>query len=162
MIDVGGGQGALAIAILKANPSLTAIAFDLPDVVAGARIDDPAMRARLQFVGGDAMQAVPAGADVYVTSTVLRCFDDRACDTLLRNIRAAMPLHARLAAIEMVMPETRDQLAMCTADLVARVIYGGRDRTQQEFESMFARAGLRFTRTVPVNAHLFVLEAVPM
>ena len=161
LVDVGGGQGAFATAILKAKAGLTAIVFDLPAVVASARSDDPQVRDRLRFVPGDAMQAVPEGADVYVTSTVLRCFDDEGCERLLRNIRAAMPSHGRLAAFEMVAPEGRDQVAWCTADLVARVIYGGRDRCQREFDALFARAGLQWTRTIPVNAHLSVMEAVP-
>ena len=37
VIDVGGGQGRLLTAILKANPELHGILFDLPAAVEGAR-----------------------------------------------------------------------------------------------------------------------------
>jgi hypothetical protein len=60
---------------------------------------------------------------------VLRCFNDERCLQLLKNIRAAMPTHARLAVFEMIIPEGRDNLGMSMADLTARVLYGGRDRT---------------------------------
>lgn len=164
VVDVGGGQGAFAAAILARHPQLKAIAFDLPAVIARAQPLDPALAGRLELVGGDVFQAVPAGGDVYLTSTVLRCFDDERCRQLLRNIRAAMPAHGRLAAFEMVMPAGRTDLAMNTADLTARVLYGGRDRTEREFAELLAQAGLRHTRTLPVGSDglMAILEARPV
>lgn len=163
IVDVGGGQGAFAAAILARYPDLRAVSFDLPDVIARAQAPDPAVAGRLVLAGGDVFQAVPAGGDIYVTSTVLRCFDDVRCLQVLRNIRAAMPAHARLAAFEMVMPEQRDNLALNTADLTARVLYGGRDRTEREFAELFAQAGLRHTRTLPPapGGAISILEAGP-
>jgi len=160
IVDVGGGHGAFCLEILSRYPTLQAISFDLPDVVAGADCARHPASARLEFAGGDALAAVPAGADIYLTSTVLRCLDDEHCARVLRNVRDAMPDGARLAAFEMVMPEARDNLAIGMADVVARVVYGGRDRTEREFDSLFERAGLRRTRTLPTRGLLSVVEAV--
>jgi 16S rRNA G1207 methylase RsmC len=73
IVDVGGGHGALLIAILSANPKLRAVLFDLPRVVEGAR--EPLLAAgildRCEIVGGDMFDTVPAGGDAYVLSRVI-------------------------------------------------------------------------------------------
>lgn len=73
-----------------------------------------------------------------------------------------MPMDARLAAMEMLVPETHDDPLMAMADLTARLLYGGRDRTEREFIVLFARAGLKHTRTLSVGATTAFLEAVPL
>lgn len=161
LVDVGGGQGALALEFLAINPQLRAISYDLPDVIADAPpIDHPAAD-RLELVEGNALESVPQGADVYVTSTVLRCFQDEECLTLLKNIRAAMPNNGRLLAFEMIMPPERDHLGHATADLVARTVYGGRDRTEEEFKALFAQAGLQLRQTKAKGNGITLLEAAP-
>ena len=37
LVDVGGGHGSLLVAVLRANPKLHAVLFDLPHVAEGAR-----------------------------------------------------------------------------------------------------------------------------
>jgi hypothetical protein len=161
IVDVGGGQGALALEVLSRYPNLYAISFDLPDVIKDASIDKHPAHQRLQLIGGDAFEALPSGADVYITSTVLRCFNDERCLQLLGNIRAAMPAHGKLVAFEMILPNKRDILTMCMADLTARVLYGGCDRTEQQFRELFAGAGLKLTNIIPVEATMHALEAIP-
>lgn len=161
IVDIGGGQGAFALEILSRYPALRAICFDLPDVINDAHVEQHPAHQRLEFMGGDVFDTVPAGGDIYLTSTVLRCFNDERCLRLLQNICTAMPAHARLAAFEMIIPEGRDNLAMSMADLTARVLYGGCDRTEAQFRNLFAQAGLHLTRVVPVEGTMHVLEAVP-
>jgi hypothetical protein len=160
LVDVGGGQGAFALEILARNPQLAATCYDLPGVVAAAKVGDHPAASRLTFQGGDAMKEVPAGADIYLTSTVLRCFGDEPAHRLLANVRAAMKRTSRLVAYEMVVPEARDHLGLCMANVVARVLYGGLDRSEAEFRALFAAAGLRLVRSIPLEG-LCVLEAEP-
>lgn len=160
VVDVGGGQGAFCLEILSRYPELRATSFDLPDVIAGADCTGHPAASRLDFAGGDALAAVPTGGDVYLTSTVLRCFDDERCLRLLRNIRWAMPDGARLAAFEMVIPDGRNDPAIAMADVVARVVYGGCDRTRGEFASLFEQAGLRLARILPTRGSICVVEAL--
>lgn len=157
IVDVGGGRGAFCLEILKRHPGLRAISFDLPAVVAAGA---DAVHERLTLVGGDAFERVPEGADVYLTSTVLRCFDDRDCVRLLRRMREAMPDDGRLVAFEIVMPESRDDPVRCAADVVARAVYGGRDRTEREFRGLFAAAQLRLLRSAPAHGAISLLEAL--
>jgi hypothetical protein len=161
IVDVGGGQGALALEILSRYPDLYAISFDLPDVIKDAHTDIHPAHQRLQLTGGDAFSAVPPNADIYITSTVLRCFNNERCLQLLKNIRAAMPAHGKLVAFEMILPDQRDNLLMNMADLTARVLYGGCDRTEQQFRELFSQAELQLTNSILVEGTMHALEAIP-
>lgn len=142
IVDIGGGQGALLHEILRRHPGPRAICFDTPDVVASAAEHTPPESAgRIAYVGGDALGSVPAGGDVYLTSTVLRCFSDDACARLLRNVRAAIAPDGRLLCFELVLPPQRDDPARALADLTARVVYGGRDRTEDEYRTLLRAGG---------------------
>jgi hypothetical protein len=46
--------------------------------------------------------------------------------------------------------------------MTARLLYGGRDRTESEFAALFAAAGLRHTKTIPTHGTLAMLEGVPV
>src|SRR5712692_7597650 len=54
LVDVGGGNGALLIGILKANPSLRGIVFDMPHNADSAKnkIAEAGLASRCQAVGG--------------------------------------------------------------------------------------------------------------
>jgi len=57
LVDVGGGQGSLIASILKANPSIQGILFDLPTVIAGALdlIEAEGVSNRCSLMGGAAV-----------------------------------------------------------------------------------------------------------
>jgi len=162
LVDVGGGQGAFCLEILRRYPALRAQCVDLPQVVAKGVVAGSGPCERLTLIGGDAMESLPAGADLYVTSTVLRCFADAACLRLLRSVRAAMGPRSKLAAFEMVLPDPPDDVALCTANVVARAVYGGRDRNEGEFRALLAAAGMQLVRTRPATPTVRVLEAIPV
>jgi methylase of polypeptide subunit release factors len=73
VVDVGGGNGALLLALLERRPGLRGIVFDLPEVAAEAeeRIHAAGMADRCRAVGGSFFESVPAGGDVYVLSRIL-------------------------------------------------------------------------------------------
>jgi O-methyltransferase domain/IclR helix-turn-helix domain len=153
VVDVGGGQGALLVSVLRRHPGLRGVLFDLPRVVAAAagRLAGLAEAARIEIVAGDLLDGVPAGGDVYLLSTVLRCFDDDECVAALRRVAAAMGPAARLAALENVLPDGVPPPGAGLSDLDALVVYGGRDRTAGEWESVLRAAGLRLDAVTPVD-----------
>ena len=155
IVDIGGGQGGLLEAILARNPNARGVSFDLEH--AFERHARPRCGGRLTFESGDAFAAVPAGADTYLTSTVLRCFDDEACIALLGNVRRAMLPHSRLFCFEMMIPPGRDHPMMALADITARVVYGGKDRTEDEFRALVLQAGLRWQGATPVEGATFAM-----
>src|SRR5262249_33185865 len=63
IVDVGGGNGALLAGILKANPALSGVLFDLPQVADRAitSMRESGLADRCEIVGGDFFKAVPKG-----------------------------------------------------------------------------------------------------
>ena len=88
LVDVGGGQGALMAGILRANPKLRGVVFDLPRLAEGARREIAAagLADRCEFVGGDFFETVPAGADAYMLKHVIHDWDDAKATRILAHV----------------------------------------------------------------------------
>ncbi|OLE57226.1 MAG: hypothetical protein AUI36_14815, partial [Cyanobacteria bacterium 13_1_40CM_2_61_4] len=107
--DIGGGQGSTLAAILRANPSVRGILLDLAQVVADpAPLVQAGVINRCEVLGGDMLEAVPAGADAYVIKRVLMDWDDAHAATILRNCAAAMPEAGKALVVEMLMGSAND------------------------------------------------------
>ena len=90
VVDVGGGNGSLLFELLKAEPGLRGIVFDLPETVR----DESLFEERLRFVEGSFFESVPSG-DVYLLVTILHDWDDEHAAAILRTIRTAATPEAR-------------------------------------------------------------------
>src|SRR4029450_7196706 len=79
LVDVGGGDGSLLIALLECHPTMRGVLFDLPHVVAtaGKRIHAAGLAPRCDVVAGDVFESVPTGADCYLLSRVLPDWGER-------------------------------------------------------------------------------------
>src|SRR5579872_593646 len=79
VVDVGGGFGHLAVALLEKYPRLHAAVLDMPDLVPIAKksfpVEDPAVASRLEYVGGDMFHSVPR-ADAYVMKHIIHDWED--------------------------------------------------------------------------------------
>lgn len=164
VIDVGGGEGGFLVCILNHHVHLRGVLFDRPGVaaVAAERVGEQGLGDRITVVGGNAFEAVPTGGDLYITCTVLRCFDDPDCLRLLRSIRAAAPPKARILAFEQMIPSGPAQRPTAMLDLHTMVAYGGRDRTTDEYRSLYAQAGFNLLDAIPAGVPFagFLGEAV--
>jgi hypothetical protein len=155
LADIGGGNGALLVGILKAYPNLRGVVFDLPHVARQAReqISAAHMSDRCEVAEGSFFDKVVAGADAYLLKHVIHDWNDERATAILKNCRAAMPSHARLLIVEGVYPPRIDQsLASRGAaanDVNMLVSTGGRQRTESEFRQLFAASGFTLTRIVP-------------
>ncbi len=166
LVDVGGGHGVLLRAILKANPTLHGILFDLPHVVEGAKTQIAGLEERLEIVGGDFFQGVPAGADAYILKSVIHDWDDTHSITILKNCHGVMPAQGRLLLVELVLPDRIDQSPKSQigtgSDLNMLVNAGGRERTQKEFRTLLESSGFELTKIIPLDGSLSsILEGVP-
>lgn len=163
IVDVGGGQGALLAALLRANPHLSGVLFDRETIIAEAR---PLMAAaglttQASCVAGDFFAQVPAGGDVYLLKSVLHNWDDAACIKILHTCRLAMADHARLLVIERVVPTGNDPSEAKLFDVNMLVMLGGQERTEREHRMLFEAAGFKLTRILPTHSPLSLIEGVP-
>lgn len=166
IVDVGGGNGTLLAGILTANPMLTGVVFDLPDVATRAtgRIRELGLADRCETVGGDFFKEVPGGADAYLLKHVIHDWSDDRATAILRTCRRAMGAEARLLIVEGVYPPRIDKSdesrGAAANDVNMLVCTGGRQRSEAEFRSLYDAAGLRLTRIVPTQTPVKVIEGV--
>ena len=166
VVDVAGGHGQMLATVLQAHPSMRGILFDIPSVVAGAA---PALEAagvanRCDVVGGDFFAAVPEGGDAYILRQILHDWYDADAIRILERCRAAMTQSGRVLAVERAISDDyRQSLPVLHLDMEMLVSVGGIQRTDEEYRALFAEAGLRLTRIVPLNdpAQYALYEAVP-
>lgn len=159
--DIGGGHGSTVAAILRANPRARGILLDLPHVVADvAPLLEAGVRDRCDIIGGDMLQGVPAGADVYLIKRVLMDWADEQAITILRNCAKVLPVGGKVLAIEMVLPPAGEPSAATGFDILMLLNTGGRSRTQAEFSDLFRAAGLRLARAITTPSPNTVLEGV--
>ena len=160
LVDVGGGRGELLMTVLRANPGLRGVVFDQPHVLEPVTV--PAdLDGRLELVGGDFFTSAPAGADAYLLKHILHDWDDDACRTILRHIRAAMAPGGRVLILEQVIPPGNDPFPGKLADLNMLVMTeGGRERTAGEYALLLESAGLSLQRIHTTASAVSVVEAV--
>ncbi len=164
VVDVGGGDGTLVLAILRARPRAKGVVFDLPRVaeLANARIKEAGLSSRAEAVGGDFFREVPGGGDIYVLSMVLEDWPDEKAHVLLENVRRAMPAGAKLLVVGYPIQPGDDPAFGKLMDLEMLVGGGaGAQRTEDEYRAILTSAGFEFTRIVPLASCASIVEAVP-
>jgi hypothetical protein len=164
IVDVGGGHGGLITTILKANPGMTGVLFDSPSVVEGAtaRLESAGLENRCQAVGGDFFKAVPAGGDAYILKWIIHDWDEEKATSILRNIRNAITSDGKLLVVDVLIPPGIEPHFGKFIDLNMLVMTGGRERTEEEFRTLFESSGFRLTRAVPTGSPFSVVEGAPV
>ena len=164
VVDVGGGNGALLIGILKAYPELRGTVFDLPGPAESAakEISAAALASRCEAIGGSFFEAVPPGADIYMLKHVIHDWDDSKAIEILRNCHRAMGARGKLLIVEGVYPPRIDQSlpsrGAAANDVNMLVSTGGRQRSEAEFRSLYDAAGFALTKIIPTLAGVSVIE----
>jgi len=166
VVDVGGGNGTLLAGILKANRTLRGSLFEQPHVAERARelIRDSGLGDRCDVLGGDFFREVPGGGDAYILKHVIHDWDDERAKAILESCRRAMDPASKLLIVEGVYPPRIDasdeSRGAASNDVNMLVCTGGRQRSEDEFRSLFHAAGLRLTRIIPTPARVGVIEGV--
>ena len=165
LVDVGGGDATLLVAILQANPAMHGVLFDLPHVIerARVRIAQAGLSDRCEVVAGDAFAAVPTGGDAYLLSRVIHDWDDESAIAILNACRRAIGDEGRVLLVERLMPAravvSPAAQASSLSDLTMLVMNGGRERTEAEYRKLLDGAGLALAAIVPIETGASVLEA---
>jgi SAM-dependent methyltransferase len=137
VVDVGGGNGSLLVALLRRRPGLRGVVYDRPET---ARDEDALRAAGCTFVAGSFFDIVPPG-DVYVLSTVLHDWDDESAERILRTIRAAAEGDARLLVLDAVIPPGNAPHPAKWLDLIVLAMFAGRERDAAQWRALLRASG---------------------
>ncbi|QEH37477.1 Multifunctional cyclase-dehydratase-3-O-methyl transferase TcmN [Aquisphaera giovannonii] len=162
LMDVGGGHGFLLATILKANPSLRGVLFEMPTVCEGARslLAAEGLSDRTRVAAGSFFEPIGERADACILKSVIHDWDDAQSTTILRHCREAVGPRGRVLLAEMVIPPGNGPDFGKLLDLEMLVVAGGRERTEAEYRGLLAGAGLRMTRVVRTASPSCVIESV--
>lgn len=164
LVDMGGGTGLYAIALLQANPQLRAVVWDRPEVLriaaefaAGSGVAD-----RLELHPGDFFaDPFPGAADVVLLSNILHDWDVPECRRLVQRAAAGLSSGGRLWVHDVFLDDDLGgplPAALYSANLFA--VTEGRLYAAAEVRGWMHEAGLQSGEIRPTLVHAQVLEAV--
>ena len=166
--DVGGGNGALLIGILRANPKLRGFVFDQPHVAERARanIAEAGLATACEVVGGSFFDRVPPRrrrlpAEARDPRLERRRRRRRSCATCAPRCRRA----GSCCIVEGVYPERIERTSSAaarppTTSTCWSSPAGGSARARSS-ATLYAASGFRLTRIVPTMAPVCVIEGEP-
>lgn len=165
IVDVGGSRGTKALTILKRHPQLTALVVDRSQVVQEAQRHWAAHPvpelSRLGFVAGDARESLPPARDardIYLLAAVLHGFDDDGCIAILKNVARAVGVSgAKIALMEMVLPEHGADAASASFDMQMFMGTRGRERTLTQWQALFRHCGLVLEEVIGLRSFVGIL-----
>jgi predicted O-methyltransferase YrrM len=145
LLDLGGGTGLYAIALLQANPALRATVLDRPEVLkvaaefaAAAGVTD-----RLTLTPGDMFTATLPPADVVLLSNILHDWEVAECRTLVARAALALPSGGRLVIHDVFLDDDLGgplSIALYSAALFS--LTEGRAYSAAEYRGWLREAGL--------------------
>ena len=160
VVDVGGGNGALLIALLTAFPTLRGTVVDLPGASEAARrrLAAAGLARRAEVVAGSFFDPLPHGAAGYVLSAIIHNWSDDATRAILRRCAQATEGGGAVFVVER---DTADETALTTArDLRMLAYFGGRERSLAEIGARATESGLEVVAVHPAPPNV-IIEMAP-
>jgi len=168
ILDVGGGRGHFAAAVLEAHSQLEGAVLDLPERIgaADAYLRGRGLGERCAAIGGNFFDTVPVGYDVHILKWILHDWNDASCRQLLAQCRAALPADGRLLVVELLLPDGaaadgRLRPAIQT-DLFMLVNFAdSRERSLDEYERLLGDCGFALEQATALPSSFSVLDFRP-
>jgi hypothetical protein len=160
IIDVGGSKGSKSLAVLRLHPHMRATVFDRARVIETARPYwegrvDPSVLARAEFVAGDMFDAIPVAdsdRDIYMFTAVFHGLDDEGARAVLANLRRAFGRRRpTVLVVDAVAEPTNIDPTVASFDMQMLVGTRGRERTPEEWSSLFVSSGFDVEEVVDVR-----------
>lgn len=157
VVDVGGGNGTLLAALLRAHPTLRGTVFDQPGTADAARetLSAAGVADRSDVVSGSFFDPLPVGAGGYLLSAILHNWNDEAVRAILRRCAAAAGTFGSVFVIEKTGAD--GESPRTDMDLRVLVYMGGRERGVAELSALAAACDLNVAAT-HLSGDLAILE----
>jgi hypothetical protein len=160
IVDVGGGNASLLIAILRAHGDLRGTVIDLAGPVARAEqaIVAAGLGHRAGTQVGSFFDALPAGAGGYVLSGVLHDWDDEVAARILKRCVEAASETGRVLVVDHI--DDEGGAPNTEGDLRMLCYVRGRERTLDQLGELAKSAGLQVSSVTPAGSRS-VIELRP-
>ncbi|XP_052178648.1 trans-resveratrol di-O-methyltransferase-like [Diospyros lotus] len=162
LVDVGGGTGTVARAIVESFPNMKCTVLDLPHVVANCQGSE-----KLDFVGGSMFEAIPP-ANAILLKEILHTWDDQACVKVLKKCKEAIPSKekgGKVIIIDVVLDNQKEDdeffRAQLFLDTTMLALVPGKERTKKEWAQLFYKAGFSHHRITQALGIKSLIEAYP-
>jgi precorrin-6B methylase 2 len=167
VMDVGGGSGAVSIALCRAYPELEAVVVDQPPVTekAAAHIQAAGLSDRVATWPANIFESpLPDGCDTAVVANVLHDFSPTRAREILVRVATALPAGGRVVILEIVPDEERRSPPLAVAFSVAMIVNtaGGDAHTVSQYRHWLEEAGLSGVVVTPIPGRMVTtaLEAI--
>jgi hypothetical protein len=159
VVDVGGGDGSLMVALLIAHGSLRGTVVELPDTADAARmsLETAGLAERCDVVGGSFFDPLPSEADGYLLSAILHDWNDDGARAILRRCAEAAGDAGSVFVVEKIGPD--GESVRTPMDLRMLAYFGGRERGAAAIGALAADVGLGI-RDVHPAGDLSIVELV--
>jgi 2,7-dihydroxy-5-methyl-1-naphthoate 7-O-methyltransferase len=161
VVDVGGGDGSLLIALLRAHPTLRGTVLDLasPAATAARALAAAGLADRGRAQTGSFFEPLPAGAGGYILSRVIHDWDDDDVRGILGNCAHAARPNGKVLVVEDTNAEHRES-ASTEMDLRMLAYFLGRERSLDRLTDLAHEAGLTLGTITPAGLRSIV-ELLP-
>lgn len=148
MLDVGGGSGAFAMEFVKKNPGMSAVVFDLPNVIPITRryVEQEKMNDKISYLSGDyLLDDFGDGYDLIFLSAIvhINSFDEN--NLLIQKCYDSLNAGGQIVIKDWVMSE--DRIEPADGAFFALNMLVGTERgdtyTEAEMISWFTNAGIK-------------------
>jgi hypothetical protein len=156
VVDVGGGDGSLLIAILRVHEGLRGTVVDLAGPIARAQhaITAAGFVDRADTSVGSFFDPLPAGAGGYLLSGVIHDWDDDAAARILRRCADAAAGTGKVFLVDHVGEERG--MADTEGDLRMLCYVRGRERTLDQLGELAGSVGLEINSVTPARARSII------
>ena len=159
LMDIGGGSGAVSIALCRENPHLEAVVVDQPPVAARAAVHVGAagLDGRISTWPANIFESpLPDGCDTAVVANVLHDFSPDPALEILARVAAALPSGGRVVILEIVPDEERRSPPLAVAFSVAMIVNtaGGDAHTVSQYRAWLEEAGFTGISVTPITGRM--------
>ncbi|KAI0023442.1 sterigmatocystin 8-O-methyltransferase [Xylariomycetidae sp. FL0641] len=159
VVDVGGAQGHVAMALAQRFPHLEVVVQDMDKVIEGAEAglhQDLKDDGRVRFMAHDLFAPQPITANVFFFRWILHNWADKYCVEILRAHIEALKPGVRIIVMDTIMPDPGDgpggvgsvplwvEKDLRSEDLNMAAVFNARERTLSEWRTLFSEADARF------------------
>jgi 3-hydroxy-5-methyl-1-naphthoate 3-O-methyltransferase len=152
LLDIGGGSGIYACAIVAQMPHLTASVLEKPPVdrIARRAVERRGFGGRVDVVGSDMLtDPLPSGHDVHLFSNVLHDWDTDVVQQLLRASAAALPPGGTIVVHDAFLnADKTGPLQIAGYSVLLMHVTQGRCYSVAEIESWLLEAGFSRPRSI--------------